>query len=144
MSVLTVPRRRARYLLIDAGVWIAAESPQEQFSLAAVELIDDASRPAGALDLNLYEVANALGARRGEAVKAALACRSIELRCEDMFIRVGGALIADTARVAIEHGLSAYDAAYVAVTRRHDWTLVSTDIRDLVSRGLAITPDAAV
>jgi predicted nucleic acid-binding protein len=30
------------------------------------------------------------------------------------------------------------------VARRYDWTLVSTDIRDLVSKGLAITPDAAV
>jgi predicted nucleic acid-binding protein len=37
-----------------------------------------------------------------------------------------------------------YDAAYVAVARCHHWTLVSTDIRDLVSKGLAITPDAAV
>jgi hypothetical protein len=32
----------------------------------------------------------------------------------------------------------------VAVARRHDWTLVSTDLGDLVSQGLAITPDAAV
>ena len=46
--------------------------------------------------------------------------------------------------IAVEHGLTSYDAAYVAVARRHDWTLVSTDIKDLVSKGLAITPDAAV
>jgi len=48
------------------------------------------------------------------------------------------------AEIAVEHNLTSYDAAYVAVARRHDWTLVSTDIRDLVSQGLAITPDAAV
>jgi len=38
--------------------------------------------------------------------------------------------------------VTAYDAAYVAVSRRHGWQLVSLDIRDLVSKGLAVTPDA--
>ena len=38
---------------------------------------------------------------------------------------------------------SAHDAAYVASARRQGMTLVSTDIRDLVSKGLAVTPDAA-
>ena len=55
-----------------------------------------------------------------------------------------GDLIRSTLEVAIEHQLTSYDAAYVAVARRRRWTLVSTDIRDLVSKGLAITPDAAV
>jgi predicted nucleic acid-binding protein len=45
--------------------------------------------------------------------------------------------------VAAEHGLAAYDAAYVAAARHHDWTLVSADIADLVSKGLAVAPDAA-
>jgi predicted nucleic acid-binding protein len=49
-----------------------------------------------------------------------------------------------TAELSVEHGLTAYDAAYVAVARRYDWQLVSTDVRDLVSKGLAVTPDAAV
>ena len=44
----------------------------------------------------------------------------------------------------LTHRLSAYDAAYVAAARREDWKLVSLDARDLVSKGLAITPDAAV
>ena len=44
----------------------------------------------------------------------------------------------------IEHRLSAYDASYVAAAFIEGWTLVSTDIRDLVSKDLAITPDAAV
>ena len=106
----------------------------------AAELVDHAGHRTAALDLTLYEVANALGAKHGEAARAVIACRSIEVRCGDRFIRVGSELIADMARVAIDHGLS----AYVAVARRHDWTLVSTDIRDLVSQGLAITPAAAV
>ena len=46
--------------------------------------------------------------------------------------------------MVVEHGLSAYDAAYVAAARRNGWQLVSPDVRDLVSKGLAVTPDAAV
>jgi predicted nucleic acid-binding protein len=45
--------------------------------------------------------------------------------------------------IAAEHGLTAYDAAYVAAARLYDWTLVSADIADLVSKGLAVAPDAA-
>ncbi|MBA3865980.1 MAG: hypothetical protein H0X42_06490 [Solirubrobacterales bacterium] len=45
--------------------------------------------------------------------------------------------------LADELGLTAYDAAYVAASRRYGWTLVSADIADLVSKGLAVTPDGA-
>jgi predicted nucleic acid-binding protein len=144
VTALTLRRKRPSHLLIDAGVWIAAEAPEERFFGAAKALLGRARWHAAALDLTLYEVANALGAKRGEAVRAAAACREIELRCAERFVRVGGELIADAAQTASDHGLTAYDAAYVAVARRYEWTLVSTDIRDLVSRGLAITPDAAV
>jgi predicted nucleic acid-binding protein len=53
-------------------------------------------------------------------------------------------LIESSIEIAIRYRLTSYDAAYVAVARRHDWKLVSTDVKDLVSKGLAITPDAAV
>jgi hypothetical protein len=45
--------------------------------------------------------------------------------------------------LAGRHRISAYDTAYVAVAQRRGWQLVGTDIRDLVSKGLAVTPDAA-
>lgn len=45
--------------------------------------------------------------------------------------------------VAGEHGLTAYDASYVAAATSNGWTLVSADIADLVSKGLAVTPDDA-
>ena len=48
------------------------------------------------------------------------------------------------ALLATSTSLTAYDAAYVAAARRNGWTLVSADIADLVSKGLAVTPDAAV
>lgn len=48
------------------------------------------------------------------------------------------------ARLAIEHELSAYDAAYVAGAAETGARLVRCDVRDLVSRGLAIVPVEAV
>ncbi len=53
-------------------------------------------------------------------------------------------IVESTIEIAVEHGLTTYDAAYVAVSRRREWQLVGTDLKDLVSRGLAITPDVAV
>jgi predicted nucleic acid-binding protein len=135
--------RHGRFLF-DASVWIAAESPAERYWAPARELVVDDVRRAAALDLTLYEVTNAFGARRGDTVAAAVACQSILRRCEGGLVRIEAEMVESIADIAIEHGLTSYDAAYVAVARRHDWTLVSTDIRDLVSRGLAITPDAAV
>jgi predicted nucleic acid-binding protein len=130
--------------LLDSSVWVAARSPKEPFAEASRELVLDGGRRTAALDLTLYEVANAIGAKRGDALGAARACRSIELRCGRDFVRVDAGLMEATADLAVEHGLTAYDAAYVGVARRYDWQLVSTDIEDLVSKGFAITPDAAV
>ena len=145
---MTVPAAEIKMagdgLLLDASVWVASWSPEERFAEAARELVVDTRRRAAALDLTLYEVANAIGARRRDAVGAAKACRSIELRCRKNLVRVEAGLIEVAAELALEHGLSAYDAAYVTVARRYDWQLVSTDIVDLVSKGLAIAPDAAV
>lgn len=145
MSVLVVERARGSgRLLFDASVWIAAESPGERYSTYSRELVVESRRPAAALDLTLYEVANALGAKRRDALGATVACRSVLRRCEKVLVRIDAEMIEAIAEIAVEHGLTSYDAAYVAVARRNDWQLVSTDVRDLVSRGLAITPDAAV
>lgn len=45
-------------------------------------------------------------------------------------------------RQRLADGVTVYDAAYVATAERHDWTLVSGDVADLVQPGLAIPPDA--
>jgi len=50
-------------------------------------------------------------------------------------------LLADAAGIGGEYGITVYDAAYVAASRRHRWALVSTDMSDLVSPGLAVLPD---
>jgi predicted nucleic acid-binding protein len=131
-------------LLLDSGVWVASISTDDRFEPAARELVADVSHHFSALDLTLYEVANAVGAKRGRFDEAASICRTIARRCAWATVRMDGRLVESVLDVAVTHGLTSYDAAYVAVARRHDWTLVSTDIRDLVSKGLAITPDAAV
>lgn len=52
-------------------------------------------------------------------------------------VRLGG----DAMKLAGEHQLTAYDAAHIAVARKHAWTLVSADVKDLVKPGLAFAPD---
>jgi predicted nucleic acid-binding protein len=129
--------------LLDASVWIAAKVRTDRYSETARALAVDAGCPVAALDLTLYEVANGVGARHGRRDEAVELCRLIVARCSDSMLAVDPKLIDTALGIAAEHGLTAYDAAYVAATRRHGWTLVSTDIADLVSKGLAVAPDAA-
>lgn len=129
--------------LFDAGVWIAAVDPEDRYHYASRPLVLAATLPVAALDLTLYEVANVIGARKQQHDLAGRVCHSILERCGEHVVRIDAELAKATAAAIAEHNLTAYDAAYVAVARRHGWTLVSTDLKDLVSRGLALAPDAA-
>ena len=97
------------------------------------------------MDLTLYEVANAVGVEDWVCRGGWTECNSILLRrCGD---RLGPSRCRSdrsAVEIAAEHGLTAYDASYVAAARRHGWTLVSRDVQDLVSKGLAVAPDAAL
>lgn len=130
-------------LLIDASVWVAFVTRDERFHHEADAVIESSQR-LGALDLTLYEVANTVGVKMGERSRAGSLCDGIVARCRKDLVRVGPELMDAAVSIAQEHGLTAYDAAYVAAARRNGWTLVSTDIEDLVSKGLAVAPDAAV
>jgi predicted nucleic acid-binding protein len=130
-------------LLLDASVWVAAKDERDRYREAARSLAVDSDRPVAALDLTLYEVANVVGARKGRTEEATDLCRLISARCLDNLVAVDAELVRRTVGIAAEHELTAYDAAYVAAARRHGWTLISTDIADLVSKGLAVAPDAA-
>jgi len=130
-------------LLLDSGVWVAAKDADERYYAAARALVFDVKIPVAALDLTIYEVANVVGSRWKRPDAARELCRSIPKRCGDNLLSVGDDLVDVALGVAAEHGLTAYDAAYVAAARRHDWTLVSADIADLVSKGLAVAPEAA-
>jgi predicted nucleic acid-binding protein len=133
-----------RTLLLDAGVWIASRDPDDRYQVPALELTFETDQAAASLDLTFYEVADGVVRRWGNAAVAAKLCRSLELRCKGNVVRTDPDLMEATAEIAVGHDITAYDAAYVAVARRYDWQLVSTDLKDLVSKGLAITPDVAV
>jgi predicted nucleic acid-binding protein len=130
-------------LLLDASVWIAAADADEAYFDSARALVFQAPAPVAALDLTFYEVANAVGARDRLHNDAVDLCRAIVVRCGERIATVDVELVESALEVSAEYGLTAYDAAYVAAARRHGWTLVSTDIADLVSKGLAVAPDAA-
>ena len=129
--------------LVDASVWVAIADPFDRYHKAARELVADVEQPLAALDLTLYEVANALGPKKGQPEQGRVLARLVARRCEGDLVAVDPDLIESALELAAEHGLTAYDAAYVAAARRHGWTLVSVDIADLVSKGLAVAPDAA-
>jgi predicted nucleic acid-binding protein len=129
--------------LIDASVWVAARDPEDPFYAAARSVVLDVAQPATALDLTLYEVANVMGARKKQLGEARHLLRFLVQRCGERIVAIDAGLIESALEVAVEHGLTAYDAAYVAAARRHGWTLVSADVADLVSKGLAVAPDAA-
>jgi len=130
-------------LLLDAGVWVAAKDGDDRYFEAARALVVDAKRPVASLDLTLYEVSNVVGCRWRQPEAAKELCRTIVVRCADNLVSVDPDLVDSAVDIAAEHALTAYDAAYVAAARRFDWTLVSVDIADLVSKGLAVAPDAA-
>jgi predicted nucleic acid-binding protein len=130
--------------LLDAGVWHESKEERSQHAEACRALVVDPAYPVGTLALALHEVTNALGVRDGRGQEAVDMCRLIAARCGHALVGPDPLLMRSAISIAAEYGISAYDASYVAAARREAWTLVSIDVKDLVSKGLAITPDAAV
>lgn len=130
-------------LLLDASVWVAAgmEANPHYREAAAVARGGFA---VTALDLTLYEVLNAVGRGYRLPDQARRLVEVVLRTCGDHLLRVDGRLADAAAEVVAEHGLSAYDAAYVAAAQQNGWQLVSLDVRDLVSKGLAIAPASAL
>jgi predicted nucleic acid-binding protein len=130
-------------LLLDASVWVAGGIPAHPSNLAAAPLVRGRVSVT-ALDLTLYEVLNTVARRYRQPDQAQGIARAILSTCGDELTRVDRGLAEEVVKVGSEHQLSSYDAAYVAAARRNGWQLVSLDVRDLVSKGLAVTPDAAL
>jgi predicted nucleic acid-binding protein len=129
--------------LVDASVWVAVADPGDRYHADAQALVVDVGQPLAALDLTLYEVANVMGPKKGQPREGRALLRLIERRCRDSLLAADSDLLESALELAADHGITAYDAAYVAAARRHGWTLISADIADLVSKGLAVAPDAA-
>jgi predicted nucleic acid-binding protein len=129
--------------LLDAGVWVASGTTEDRYHESAQSIVLDLDKPVAALDLTLYEVANVVAVKMRKPDGARYLAGVIRKRCGDGLQTVGSDFLESTIQIAAEHGLTAYDAAYVAAAKTNGWTLVSTDVADLVSKGLAVTPDAA-
>ncbi len=97
-----------------------------------------------ALDLTLYEVANvAVFKWKSDTHAAELVCL-VETACRKRLERVDQELVKEASSLAADRGITVYDAAYVAASRRRGAQLVSADIADLVRPGFAITPVQAL
>ena len=134
----------AERFLLDASVWHESKEANSPYAEACRTLVVDTDYPVATLSFALLELSNSLGVRDGRAVEAEDMCRLIAGRCGSAIVEPNPLLMRSAIAIAAEHKITAYDAAYVAAARREDWTLVSLDFKDLVSKGLAITPDAAV
>lgn len=133
-------------LLLDAGVWVASADVEDENHAAAARLVESAARgdaELAALDLTLYEVANVAVVKWRSATGAAEIVRLVRVACGEALQRVDEELAREASIFALEHGITAYDAAYVVAARRRGAQLVSGDLADLVRPGFAVTPEQA-
>lgn len=133
-------------LLLDASVWLASLDTDDTHHTAAKRLVEASAAgdaTLAALDLTLYEVANVAVTRWRSQDDAKRLAELVASACPSTLQRADGELLTSAAKIAGDHGLTVYDAAYVACARRHEWTLVSGDVADLVRPGLALAPAAA-
>ncbi|MHB8395113.1 MAG: PIN domain-containing protein [Candidatus Dormibacteria bacterium] len=130
--------------LVDASVLLAREDLDDANHSQAVRLLAGAD-PLATLDLAFYEVTNVAVRSWHDELAARRLCERVSVVANDGgLIRADSQLLANAALIATEHGISAYDAAYVAAARSANGQLVSCDVRDLVSRGLACLPRDAI
>ncbi len=118
------------------------DADDDQHEAARQLLAGDAT--LATLDLAYYEVGN-VAVRAWRDVDAAGRLRGLvdAIADDGGLVRVDEALIAHAVRIADTNGLSVYDAGYVAGAAIAGAQLVSCDLRDLVSRNLAVTPRQA-
>jgi predicted nucleic acid-binding protein len=131
-------------LLLDASVWLASLDGDDTYHLPARDLLEAAAAGTAvvaALDLTLYEVANVAVVRWGSPSDANRLVELVRVACPETLERADADLLEHAVAIAAEHKLTVYDAAYVAAGRRRGWTLVSSDVPDLVTPGLAVSPD---
>jgi predicted nucleic acid-binding protein len=130
-------------IFLDASVLLAAEDSDSAHHVAAVAALRLGA--LATLDLAVYEVTNVADrVWKDRAAGDRLRARLWAIAAVGTLLRVDEALSRAAAELVAGHGLSGYDAAYLAGARRLGITLVSCDERDLVAPGHAITPAGAL
>jgi predicted nucleic acid-binding protein len=128
-------------LLLDASVILAAFDSDDELHGPSRTLLADLGVTLATLDLARYEVANVAVRGWCEFGRVAPLLEAIDrISGDGGVIPSTTTLLSRAAKLADEHTISVYDAAYVAAADQAGGTLVSCDIRDLVSKGLASSP----
>lgn len=126
-------------IFLDASVLLAAEDIDDREHRASLALLR--SGDLATLDLALYETTNVAVVRWSDPDAAARLAKRLWAIAEfGTLVRVDRQLGDDVALLAAQHGLSAYDAGYVAAARKFGVVLASCDERDLVRPGFAQLP----
>jgi len=129
---------------LDSSVLLASEDADEENYGEARRLFGGSDQLA-TLDLAFCEVTNvAIRAWHDRSAAHRLRERVTAVADDGGLLRATAALISDAAAVADEHGISVYEAAYVVAAHIAGGELLSCDVRDLVSRGLARLPRDAL
>lgn len=130
--------------LLDASILLASEDPDDEHHDDSRRLLTGGD-PLATLDLAFYEVTNvAVRSWRDQPAARRLRSRVTAVADDAGLVRADAQLLEEAAAIADENGISVYDAAYVAAARAVSGQLVSCDVRDLVSRDLAVLPRVAV
>jgi predicted nucleic acid-binding protein len=128
-------------LLLDASVILAAFDSDDELHRPSQALLADPDATLATLDLARYEVANVAVRSWCELDDVAPLLEAIDrISGDGGVIPSTTTLLSSAAKLADEHTISVYDAAYVAAADQAGGTLVSCDMRDLVSKGLASSP----
>jgi predicted nucleic acid-binding protein len=131
-------------LLLDASAILAAFDSDDGQHTSARALLVDGAITLSTLDLARYEVANVVVHAWREPDRVASLLEAIDrISSDGGVVPSTTALLTRAAQLAEEHTISVYDAAYVAAADQAGNTLVSCDVRDLTSMGLASSPSDA-
>jgi predicted nucleic acid-binding protein len=130
--------------LLDASILLASEDPDDDHHRDSRRLLEGVD-PLATLDLAFYEATNvAIRSWHDRSAARRLRSRVAAVGDDGGLVRADAALLESAVGIASENGITVYDAAYVAAARALDGQLVSCNVHDLVSRGLALLPGDTV
>jgi predicted nucleic acid-binding protein len=131
-------------LLLDASVILAAFDDRNPHHEPARAFMVSDDTTLATLDLARYEVANvAVRSWREPAWVPRLLAAVDRIGEDGGLVLSSNTLLRDAAELAERSGISVYDASYVVAASLRGRQLVSCDVRDLVSKGLATLPGEA-
>ena len=131
-------------LVLDASALLACEDSADPHYGPMRELVVLPVRSL-TLDLARYETANvAIHSWRSPEAADRLRRRLASMDADRAVISGSEELLGAAVGIAERYRISVYDASYAAAARAVGAQLVSCDVRDLVSNGLAILPADAL